>query len=533
MRLATSIALAAALASATPQPAAARGAALCELVPPLDLVLSCERTGAPAAPSGRADASSEAVEPLVAAVPEQPPSHRGLVMPSRDPTRLLVRFERRTTQAEARRVARDAGGVLERRIAAIGLDVVRAEPDRLDAVRAALERSTLVRSVADEQLVGITAVEPNDAHWTEQRGLRVTRFADAWVAARGTPDTVVAVVDTGVSAHPDLEGAVLPGYDLVGNDADASDDHGHGTAVAGVIAARTNNHVGIAGVCWHCRILPVKVLGANGFGSSGAVAAGIVWAADHDADVINLSLGSPSGTEALTRAVAYAARRGAIVVAAAGNAGVASPFYPAAEAGVISVAATDDGDRRYSWSNYGGWVQLAAPGCLPTTTLGGGYGVECGTSFSAPLVAGLAGLALGASPGLAAGGVADAIARGAVPIGAIVRAGRVDAARTLSLLPRAENRRSVVVRGTLTRARPAQTVSVVAGAGVLEVAVTSPGRRVLAVTVVGAGGRTIARARGRSPVRLAPKVEPGRYRVKVYGPGGRFRASVAYSGPPA
>jgi subtilisin family serine protease len=224
-----------------------------------------------------------------------------------------------------------------------------------------------------------------------------------------------------------------------------------------------------------------------------------------------------------------------VVVAAAGNAGVASQFFPAAEPHVISVAATDDGDRRYSWSNYGGWVQLAAPGCLPTTVLGGGYGVECGTSFAAPVVAGLAGLALAARPALDAASVADALARGAVAVGDVVRAGRIDAARTLTLLPRVEpaaGRTSVTFRLTLTRARPSRVFAVTAMDGVLDVTATFARGRTLTVEIVAPNGRALLRARGRSPLRLSRAVTAATYRVRVHGGRTAFALSVGYPRAP-
>jgi subtilisin family serine protease len=206
----------------------------------------------------------------------------------------------------------------------------------------------------------------------------------AWQLTQGAHATV-AIVDTGVAAdHPALRGRVLPGVDLVHGDAQAGDDNGHGTALAGVVA----------GVCPACRILPVKVLGADRTGSWTTIAAGIRWAADHGADVINLSFGAPRAIDDLGSAVAYALSKNAIVVAAAGNDGLDENFYPARYPGVVSVAAVDENDLRYTWSNFGGWVTVAAPGCATAASPGGGYVSNfCGTSTAAPFVAGLAGLA--------------------------------------------------------------------------------------------------------------------------------------------
>lgn len=249
----------------------------------------------------------------------------------------------------------------------------------------------------------------------------------AWQVTTGR-GVVVAVVDSGVQAdHPGLRGRVLPGRDFVNNDGDAADDDGHGTAVAGVIAADGD---GVAGACTGCLILPVKVIAANGTGDWGTIAAGVVWAADHGAQVINLSFGSPRALDVVGAAVAYAESKGVIVVAAAGNAGVDTPFYPAAYPGVISVAGVDQNDVRYSWSNFGSWVTVAAPGCMPTTWLSGRYTPDfCGTSTAAPFVAGLAGLARSFRPNIASADFAMALVRSAAPVAdaGTVAGGRADA----------------------------------------------------------------------------------------------------------
>jgi len=497
----------------------------CGVVETIDELLACERA-AESRPGTTAPSSPR--DPRDPRDPREPWT-RGFTDPVYDPTRLLVRFVRGTPRATVARVVRSAGGRLERRIPALGIDVVKSDPAQLARVAVALARSRAVARVERELVVAASAIEPNDAHWSAQTGLRVAKFTEAWASTRGSTGVVIAVVDTGVwPAHPDLAGSVLPGYDAVNNDADANDDHGHGTAVAGVIAARTNNGEGIAGVCWVCRILPVKALGSDGYGTTNAVAAGIVWAADRGADVINLSLGAPSTTEALTSAVRYANAKGALVVAAAGNAGLSSPFYPAAEVGVLGVAATDDDDRTYSWSNHGGWVPVAAPGCLPVTAVGGGYGAECGTSIAAPVVAGLAALVLARNPALPPTAVAEVVRRGAAPIGPAVTYGRIDAARTLALVPPQVVLRSLVARGALSRARAARVYTVRTSGGAVTAVVTRRGSATVTVEIVDARGRTLARARGRSTVRVSHRVGAGVYRVRVRGAAGAFAISVTY-----
>ncbi|MEX0751226.1 MAG: S8 family serine peptidase, partial [Dehalococcoidia bacterium] len=198
-----------------------------------------------------------------------------------------------------------------------------------------------------------------------------------------------------------LSGSTYSSAGTSGNALNTSprDDEGHGTSVAGFIAAESNNSQGVAGVCWTCKIMPVKVLGATGSGSSLAVAAGIEWAADNDADVINLSLSSPSHSQAMLDAVDYAWGLGAIVVAASGNDGDTldpSVRYPAKYPNAIAVGATNASGLRASFSNYGPELDIVAPGENVTSTSatgfgdsGGWYASGSGTSFAAPHVAGV------------------------------------------------------------------------------------------------------------------------------------------------
>ena len=182
------------------------------------------------------------------------------------------------------------------------------------------------------------------------------------------------------------------GYIPAGN-ANVTDDFGHGTHVAGIAAAATNNGIGIAGISWGARVMPVKVLDQYGNGWYSDIADGIVYAADNGAKIINLSLGGAAASQTLCQAAAYAQQKGALLVAAAGNAG-AAVLYPAACDGVLAVAATDRSDQRASFSNYGPEVDLAAPGVdiYSTWPWLDGYFTKSGTSMAAPHVSGVAAL---------------------------------------------------------------------------------------------------------------------------------------------
>jgi thermitase len=234
----------------------------------------------------------------------------------------------------------------------------------------------------------------------------------AWEETEGSADVIIGLPDTGIDfTHPDLKNKYLnTGYDLINNDFDATDDFGHGTMVAGIIAAETNNNEGVAGVAWNCKILPVKVLDENGEGYMDTVADGIRWAVDNGAKVINLSLGGPDLSQTLRLAVQYAFNKDVLVVSAAGNDND-KVLYPAAfESYVLAAAGTDYNDERYSLSNFGAEIDVAAP-CVdilapypikltPPGYLNYAYGT--GTSFAAAHVSGLAALIVSIKPWLKA-----------------------------------------------------------------------------------------------------------------------------------
>ena len=240
---------------------------------------------------------------------------------------------------------------------------------------------------------------PNDPMFSQQWDLAKMQLAQAWDLATGS-GVVVAVVDTGADAgHPDLAGQWVAGYNFVGNNSNTTDDNGHGTHVAGTVAARTNNGLGVAGIAYNAKVMPVKVLDSTGSGSYTAIINGITYAADHGARVINMSLGGYYSSASLQDAVNYAFNRGVVIVAAAGNDNTASPSYPAACQNVIAVAASDQNDNKASFSNYGSHISVAAPGVsILSTVRGGSYAAWNGTSMASPHVAGLAALVISQSP---------------------------------------------------------------------------------------------------------------------------------------
>lgn len=284
---------------------------------------------------------------------------------------------------------------------------------------------------------------PNDPNFSDSWGVGAINAPDVWGVTQGDGITV-AVVDTGVSAdNPDLAGQVLPGINLLNNTTDASDDHGHGTHVAGTIAAIANNGIGVAGVAPHAKILPIKVLDSSGSGTNETIANGILEAVRRGARVINLSLGGTDDSQTIRGAIAQAESAGVVVVCAAGNDGNTENFFPAACDGTIAVGALDHSNQRAYFSNYGNYVNIAAPGVnIGSLGFQGGIASMSGTSMAAPHVAGTAALLLSAFPQLNPHNVLTAMQRGghpttgfsmAAPPVATDAEGALDAVATLDL----------------------------------------------------------------------------------------------------
>jgi thermitase len=262
---------------------------------------------------------------------------------------------------------------------------------------------------------------PNDVLYSRyQWNLPIIETLQGWGIGRGSQDIKVAVVDTGVDLnHPDLRDRLLPGINVVSQGkTDPLDDVGHGTHVAGVISALVNNGEGVAGMSWYNPILPVKVLDSSGSGSTYAVAQGIIWAADNGAKVINLSLGNYADAQFLHDAIRYAFEKDIVLIAASGNDNTERPGFPAAYPEVFAVAATDSKKNKASFSNYGDYIDAAAPGVsIPSTYPNNQYAALSGTSMASPHVAALAALIRSANPLLKNTEVMDILRRSAVDIG--------------------------------------------------------------------------------------------------------------------
>ena len=296
-----------------------------------------------------------------------------------------------------------------------------------------------VAFVEKDGIVRATAVTPDDTFYSYQTELPQITVPSAWDLTTGSAAVTIAVLDTGVTnLGGELGDALVPGWDYVNWDDDAADDEGHGSAVAALIAGRGNNGAGTAGVCWQCKILPVKVLDSLGNGSMANVASGIVYAADRGVQVINVSLGGYESSTVLQQAVTYARSKGILVVASAGNEAVRDKLYPAAYTDALAVGGTAidsdwfvdyDPALGFYGSNYGAdWVDVAAPWCTVAPSLAGfgndsggtdvnddNYGYFCGTSASAPLVSGIAALVKSRYPAATVWSLQNSLTRTARP----------------------------------------------------------------------------------------------------------------------
>ncbi len=304
---------------------------------------------------------------------------------------------------------------------------------------------------------------PNDPYYASPQAAYLSRLQmpAAWDITTGKPEVVVAVLDTGLDmTHPDLLGGVwenaaekngrtgvdddgngfvddVNGWNFPDDNGKIYDDHGHGTHVAGTIAARINNGIGIAGMAGNVTIMPVDVFG-GGIGAYEDLIRAIIYATDNGARVINMSLGASSYSLGEAMAVNYAVDHGVVTVAAAGNTGNETYHYPAAHPAVIAVAATTASDTRASFSTRGDWVDVAAPGVsIYATFPGGRYIYMSGTSMATPHVSGLAALILSVNPALNPAAVRGIIESTVDDLGALGRDidfgwGRINAGRALA-----------------------------------------------------------------------------------------------------
>jgi subtilisin family serine protease len=370
--------------------------------------------------------------PPIAAVAARRPSGLGSkepggggrrVRPQRPVDRILVRF-RVATKQEVQALHERVGARPVRVIEPLGWEVVQVSPERVQAALAAYRASGLVEA-AESDGWAYLQIEPNDPLYAFQWHYRSIRLPEAWNCTTGSPGVVVAVIDDGITDHPDMRGVFTSGYDFVDNDPDPTwpgcrsepAEFSHGMHVAATITALSNNGTGVAGVNWGpggARIMPLRAFGAcaDDVGRFSDIATAIVYAADRGAHVINMSFGSQEPSDLLATAVRYAHAKGAVLVAAAGNDFPLPISYPARYPEVIAVGATNCRNESAAYSAEGPELDLVAPGgSAPTecnldgapqgdlvlsasTNLNQGHGYfrAQGTSMAAAHVSGVAAL---------------------------------------------------------------------------------------------------------------------------------------------
>jgi len=350
------------------------------------------------------------------------------------PGQIIVQERAGANAAAVNAALASVGGKLFGHIPQTKHHVVKVPEGQVDKIMAALLQTGLF-SVAERDGRAYAVSTPNDPSFFSQWHLTTINAATAWNTTVGSV-LPIAVIDSGVDlAHPDLAGRVTAGWNFLLGNSSTEDDLGHGTATAGTLGAATNNGTGVAGVTWNNPIMPLVVVDSTGYANYSNIASAITYAADHGARIVNISIAGTSSSSTLQSAVNYAWNKGTVVFAGAGNNSSSTPMYPAACTNVVSVAATDQNNALAGFSNYGPWIDLAAPGVnILTTSFGGGYGYWSGTSFATPIAAGVGGLVLAAKPSLSASGLVTLLEQNTDYIGSssIFGYGLVDAAKAVS-----------------------------------------------------------------------------------------------------
>ena len=349
--------------------------------------------------------------------------------------RLLVLPRAGLSAGDLEGVLRPHGGKA-RRVGQSDLHIVDLPPNASEkAVQALLKHHPKLKFAELDRRVSAAFV-PNDPYLGSQWFSTKINALIAWDTTRGSGVTI-AILDTGVSAsHPDLAANLVPGWNVFNNNSDTSDVHGHGTAVAGSAAAASNNSAGVAGVAGAAKIMPIRIADANAYAYWSTVAEGLTWAADHGARVANISYVGVAGSAAVQSAAQYMKNKGGLVVVCAGNNGIDEnmPFSTT----MIPVSATDPSDLKTSWSSFGQFVAVSAPGInIWTTARSGGYEQWWGTSIASPVTAGVVALMMSANPALPSSQVESLLYSSAVDLGTpgrdpVYGYGRVNAAAAVS-----------------------------------------------------------------------------------------------------
>jgi thermitase len=382
------------------------------------------------------------------------------------PGRILVMPKSGLTNIEFDKILKSHNGK-GKKLGQSNLHVVSVPVNSENAVLEKLKNNPHIKFAELDRKVSFSA-SSNDPYFGSEYHLTKIGADLAWDKTQGEGITI-AILDSGVDpTHPDLQASLINGYNAYDNNTNTADVCGHGTAVAGSAAAITNNGIGVAGVAGKSKIMPIRIAYKDSTGSCygyySTITNGLIYAADNGAKIANISYGGVSGSSSIINAANYMQSKGGLVFVSAGNESVQSTTLPTPS--MIVVSATDQNDNKTSWSNYGSYVSLAAPGSyIYTTSNGSSYGAWNGTSFSSPITAGVAALVMSANPALSYLDVQNILFSTAVDLGAVGKDiyfgyGRVNANAAVNLalnsVPSVDTVSPVV---SITSPTPSVTVS--------------------------------------------------------------------------
>ncbi|MCC6454002.1 MAG: S8 family serine peptidase [Caldilineaceae bacterium] len=342
--------------------------------------------------------------------------------PASERVRLMIKLDT-ATQNDTQIAIASTVATAESILPQIGWQVVEVDASEADATIAKLQATAGVLEVTPDYPLEL-AWSPDDPGYTEGTQWALDKIgADvAWEFSTGQTITV-AVLDSGIDhKHPEFVGRVVPGYNFVDKNTDTTDLCGHGTHVAGIIAAEANNAVGVAGVAHQAAIMPLKVIGDNCMGSYSRLMQAITYAVDHGVRILSITSGGAYDHSGLHDALIYAREQGVLVVVAAGNRGNALPFYPGSFAESFTIAGTDQADQKYNNSNFGQQIDMSAPATNIYNTYydkekGSTYAYLTGTSMAAPHVAAVAALILAIDPKLSLADLENTLISSAADLG--------------------------------------------------------------------------------------------------------------------
>ena len=404
--------------------------------------------------------------------------------------RILLQTKAGLSDAELDKALKGHNGKAIGRIRQINLHVVEVPKQAEEAVARALAKNPNVKFAELDMLVTAEQV-PNDPKYASAWHLPKIQAPTAWDSSQGH-NVTIAILDTGVDAsHPDLAGKLVAGWNSVSGNTDTADIYGHGTKVAGAAAAITNNSIGVAGVAGSAHIMPIRITNdSTGYAYWSDIARGLTWAADNGAHIANISYEATSSSS-IASAAQYLQNKGGVTVVAAGNSST-NPGYSDSPY-MISVSATDSNDAKASWSNYGYFVDVAAPGVsIWTTVKGGSYGAVSGTSFASPVTAGVVALMMAANSSLSPATLEQILESTAQDLGAAgwdtsYGYGRVNAAAAVQTAMQTQNIDSQAPSVSITSPASSNTV-----AGVTAVNISASDNVGVTRVVLFANGQQVA-----------------------------------------